>query len=137
MPRSIKPDLTIVDVAGPALQGGADARPGYAFAALRQKKSAVRGALNQSARAVEELIGYPFQRDAAVGATVDINVGVGTLTDHHQHHAVAGNPEAPGISELVEPTQRKGQQVIFIICHAPIISVRAGQRQRRHVGACP
>lgn len=137
MLRSTKPDMTIVDVAGPALQGGADARPRDTFAVLRQEKSAVRGALNQSARAVEELIGYPFQRDATMGATVDINVGVGTLTDHHQHHAVAGNPEAPRISELVEPTQRKGQQVIFIICHAPIISVRTSQRQLRHVGACP
>lgn len=129
--RSVQPHLPVADMAGPGLQEGARTRPSDAFATFWQKQCAMAGALNQFAGAIEKLIGHPFKWNAAVGAPVDINIGARSLADHHQHFAVTGHAQAAGVIELVEPAQRHGKKIIVIICHALIISARAGQRQQQ------
>jgi hypothetical protein len=128
---SVQPDLSVADMAGPVLEEGPGARPRDTFATFRQKQCAMVGALNQSAGAIEKLIGHPFKRDATVGAAIDINIGARSLADHHQHFVVAGDTQAARVSKLIEPAQRYGKKIIVIICHALIISASAGQHQQQ------
>lgn len=128
--RSVKPDLAIANMAAARLQVRASTGTGDTFAVFRQKKRTVGGALDESARAVEKLIGDPLQGDTAMGAAVDVNVGTVALAYHHQHFAVVFHSQAAGVSELVETTQGGGQKII-IVSHGSIISAGACRRQSR------
>ena len=46
---------------------------GHAFAVLDQKQRTVGGTLDQTGAAVQELVGLPFQRDAAMRAAVFVD----------------------------------------------------------------
>lgn len=130
--RSVKPDLTIADMAAARLQVRASTGTGDTFAVFRQKKRAVAGTLDQSAGAVEKLIGDPLQGDTAMGAAVDVNVGTVALAYHHQHFAIAFHSQTAGVGELVETTQGGGQKII-IVSHGSIISAGACRCQSRRL----
>ena len=124
---SVEPDMAVADMARPRLQVGAGTGPGNTFAAFRQKERAMAGALDQSAGAVEKLMGHPFQRNAAMGAAIEIDIGPCSLTYHHQHLSVVMHRQAAGIRQLVESAQRGGEKIIVV--HCAIIAAACRQRQ--------
>lgn len=134
--RSVKPDLAIANIAAARLQVRTSTGAGDTFAVFRQKKRAVAGTLDQSAGAVEKLIGDPLQGDAAMGAAVDVNVDTVALAYHHQHFAVVFHSQTAGVGELVETTQGGGQKII-IVSHGSIISAGACRRQPRSIMPSP
>lgn len=128
VPGSVEPDQPVADVAWTALKIGAGAGPRDAFTAFRQKQRAVTGALDQPARAVEKLVGHPFQRNTAMGAAIEIHVHLRSLAYHHQHLTAAMDRKTTGIGQLIESAQRRGKEII-VVFHSVIISTTIGQRQ--------
>lgn len=124
---SVEPDMAVADMARPRLQVGTGTGAGNAFAAFRQKERAMAGALDQSAGAVEKLMGHPLQRNAAMGAAIEIDIGPCSLTYHHQHLSVAMHRQAAGVRQVVESAQRGGEKIIVV--HCAIISAACRQRQ--------
>ncbi len=133
----VEPHLTVAHMAGPALQEGSNAGTGDAFAVFRQKQCAMARALDKSAGAIEELVGYPLQWNAAMGATVDIDISALTLAHHYQHHAVAAEPQAARVGQLVEPAQRCGRTFSKVIGHGLIIPAKVGQGEHRRALLAP
>lgn len=63
------------------------------------------GALDQPARMIEKLIGYPFQGDAAVRAAVLVNKNLLSLTHGEQLPTLVAEAPAAGIRQLVHATE--------------------------------
>ena len=71
----VHPQALFVFAAAQGFEAFTGAGAGNALTVLDLEQGAVGGALDQAGTVIEELVGPPFERDAAMGAAVDIEVG--------------------------------------------------------------
>lgn len=87
---------------GARLQIGTGAGAGDALATFRQKKGAVRCALDKSLGAVEKLVGYPFQWNATVRAAVFVDKYLMSLAYRKQRLAKVHKSFAARVGQAIQ-----------------------------------
>ncbi len=92
----------------------------------------MRGALDQPAGAVEKLVGHPFQRNAAVRASIFVNEYIGTLAHYQNTICTVDKAFAARIGQLIQSAQRTGRSVLVVIGHGPIIPIAPPDGQQQY-----
>ena len=92
----------------------------------------MRGALDQPAGAVEKLVGHPFQRNAAVRASILVNEYIRTLT-HSQNTAITVDEAfAARVGQFIQAAQRTGNLVFALMGHGRIIPIGPPDGQQQY-----
>lgn len=108
MNASYQPNDAILDSAFTPEQSLADTGAADALAGVGKEQRAVCCALNKPAGAIEELISYPFQSDAAMRAAIDKHLSSLALANHEQRFASVQQAATAGVRNIVQQAQRDG-----------------------------